>query len=116
MCHLILLLPVFALSVFWIWPFSVAMPVYALVAALSLWMYVYIWRVMRLPVMAGMEELLHSVGEVVEAEDGVLRVHVHSESWNAVSPDPLTRGDRVRIIAIKGLVLQVRRLDDPIVG
>lgn len=44
MCHLILLTPVFSLAVFWIWPLTVAGPVYAVVVALSLWMYALIMR------------------------------------------------------------------------
>ena len=112
MCHLILLLPVFALSVFWVWPLSTAGPVYIVIAALSLWMYVYIWRAMRRPVMAGAEELLHSTGEVVEVKDNALRVRIHSEIWNAVSSDTLAIGAQVRAVGINGLVLRVEKIND----
>lgn len=112
MCHLILLLPVLALSVFWIWPLSVAGPVYVVITALSLWMYVYIWRAMQRPIMAGAEELLHSTGEVVEVRGNVLRVRVHSENWNAESQDTLGFGDHVKVIGINGLVLYVKRQDE----
>ena len=66
MCHLILLTPVFALAVFWIWPLAVAGPVYTVVTVLSLWMYALVWRAMQRPVLGGSEELLHSIGEVME--------------------------------------------------
>jgi membrane protein implicated in regulation of membrane protease activity len=112
MCHLILLMPVFALVVFWIWPLSVAGPVYAVIAGLSLWMYAYIWRAMQRPVLGGAEELLHSDGEVVEVNGTALRVRVHSEMWNAESTDSLHRGDHVKVVGMTGLILQVRRLDD----
>lgn len=112
MCHLILLLPVFALAVFWVWPLSLAGPVYAVTSVLSIWMYIFIWRAMQRPVVAGADELLHSVGEVVEVRDDTLRVHVHSETWNAVSRDILKSGDHIRVTGINGLVLSVKRLEN----
>ena len=112
MCHLILLTPVFSLVVFWIWPLTVAGPVYAVVVALSLWMYALIMRAMRRPVLGGAEEMLHSVGEVIEVQGNVLRVRVHSEMWNAESKDSLHRGDHVKVVCMTGLILQVRRFDD----
>jgi len=112
MCHLILLMPVFSLIVFWIWPFAVASSIYAAVAILSIWMYILIMRAMRRPVLGGAEELLHSFGEVLEAQGDELRVRVHSELWNAESNDTLRRGDRVKVVGILGLILKVRRYDD----
>ena len=112
MCHLILLMPVFALVVFWIWPLSVAGLVYAVITALSLWMYAYIWLAMRRPVLGGAEELLHSAGEVLEVNGDTLRVRVHSEMWNAESKDTLHRGDHVKVVGMTGLILHVQRLDN----
>jgi len=114
MCHLILLMPVFSLAVFWIWPLSVAGPVYAVITALSLWMYAYIWRAMQRPVLGGAEELLHSDGEVMEVNGNALRVRVHSEMWSAESKDILHRGDHVKVVGMTGLILQVRRQDDTV--
>lgn len=112
MCHLILLMPVFALAVFWIWPLAVAGPAYAAVAVLSLWMYVLIMQAMRRPVLSGTEELLHSFGEVVEVDGQTMRVRVHSELWNAESNDTLCSGDRVKVNGISGLILRVSRCND----
>ena len=112
MCHLILLMPVFALVVFWIWPLTVAAPVYAAVTLLSLWMYALIWRAMQRPVLGGSEELLHSIGEVIEVRGHTLRVRVHSEMWNAESDDALQRGERIKVIGMTGLILRVRRCRD----
>ena len=114
MCHLILLMPVISLVVFWIWPFSVAGPVYLLVTVLSVWMYVYIWRAMKRPVLGGAEELLHSEGEVVDVEGNTLHVRVHSEMWNAESKDTLQRGDHIKVVGLSGLILRVKRLDDSV--
>jgi len=107
-----LLTPVFSLVVFWIWPLTVAGPVYAFVVALSLWMYALIMRAMRRPVLGGAEEMLHSVGEVIEVQDNALRVRVHSEMWNAESKDSLHRGDHVKVVGMTGLILRVERLEE----
>jgi len=112
MCHLILLMPVFALAVFWIWPLAVAGPVYAAVVALSLWMYVLILKAMRRPVLGGAEELLHSIGVVKDVQGEMLRVIVHSEMWSAESKDSLHCGDRVKVVGMTGLTLQVSRFND----
>jgi membrane protein implicated in regulation of membrane protease activity len=112
MCHLLLLTPGFALAVFWIWPLSVAGPVYAAVVALSLWMYILILQAMRRPVLGGSDELLHSIGEVMEVRGHALRVRVHSEMWNAESSDALQRGERVKVIGLTGLILHVRRCQE----
>jgi len=111
MCHLILLTPLFALAVFWIWPLSVAASIYAVVTVLSLWMYYLVWQAMRRPVLGGVEELIHSVGEVVDARGRSLRVRVHSEIWNASTHDRVERGDRVAITGIDGLTLRVKRCE-----
>jgi membrane protein implicated in regulation of membrane protease activity len=112
MYHFILLMPVFALAVFWILPRATAGPLYAAITVLALLMYAWIWWAMRRPVQAGAEELLHSDGEVMEVQGNSLRVRVHSEMWNAESKDSLHTGDRVKVVGIKGLVLSVRRSDD----
>ena len=111
MCHLILLAPVVALVVFWIWPLTVAVPVYAVVFILSLWMYAFIWQAMRRPVQGGREEMLHSIGEVMEVQGRSLHVRTHHEIWNAESRESLRPGDRVKVVGMSGLILQVERLD-----
>lgn len=112
MCHLILLLPVFALVVFWVWPFTLAGSIYAVVVMLSVWMYILIMRGMRQPVVTGAEEMLHSIGKVMEVEGKELRIRVHSELWNAESADSLHSGEWVKVVGISGLMLQVKRFDD----
>ena len=112
MCHLILSLPVFALVVFWVWPLALAGTVYAVVVALSIWMYAIVLHAMRQPVLGGAEELTHSIGEVVEVDGDGLRVRVRSELWNAESADSLHCGERVKVVGITDLTLQVSRFAD----
>jgi len=48
MCHLVLLLPLFGLTVFWLWPPAVAIPVYLVVLAVSAGVYYLTLVAMRL--------------------------------------------------------------------
>jgi inner membrane protein len=111
MCHLILVLPVIGLVVFWIWPMHVAAAVYATILLVSLSLYYLIMRAMQRPVVTGAEEILQGTGKVIEVREQEVRVRVHSEIWNAESPDKLCTGDQVRIVGVDGLVLSVRRME-----
>jgi len=112
MCHLILLLPVLGLVAFWLWPLSVAAPVYAGILALSLLFYYLIMQAMRRPVVTGAEDILRKTGKVLEVRGRKICVRVRGEIWNAESSDRLHVGDEVRITARDGLVLRVQRLDE----
>jgi len=109
MCHLVLLLPILALPLFWLAPLAIAAPAYALVVVLSGWIYWLAVSAMRRPVQTGAEALAHNTGEVIAREDGVLQVRVHSEIWNAESTDDLQPGDRIEVIGVEAMRLKVRR-------
>ena len=109
MCHLLLLMPILGLPIFWLWPTSVAAPSYIVILLLSGWLYYYVIQAMRRPVETGPEEILHSIGKVVGLGERFARVRVHSEVWNAESPDKLRKGDLVTIEKLDGLILTVRR-------
>ncbi len=60
------------------------------------------------PVVSGSEELIGSLGEVLEdfdGKDGVARVH--GETWRIKSKQPLSRGQKIRVVRMEGLVLIV---------
>ncbi len=59
----------------------------------------------RRGVVTGQEEMLDSVGEALESFKAEGRVRVHSEDWNARSSVPVKRGQKVRVVAMDGLVL-----------
>ncbi|MFQ5755903.1 MAG: NfeD family protein [Acidiferrobacterales bacterium] len=111
MCHIILALPILGLPVFWLWPVGVAAPVYAVIVMISIWTYAFVMRAMRRPVETGTEEMLHAKARVIEAKGSKARVRVHSETWNATSPDPLSKGDWVEVDEVDGLTLRVRRFE-----
>lgn len=110
MAHLIFLLPILGLVVFWLLPLQAAVVVYALIVLVSVAAYVAVARAMRSPVETGSEGLVGQRGEVVEAEGGKPRVRIEGEIWHAVSGDELVPGDRVEVLAVEeGLTLRVRR-------
>jgi membrane-bound serine protease (ClpP class) len=59
------------------------------------------------PVVSGREELIGSSGEALEncGQDGWARIH--SETWRIRSAAPLRAGQRVRVVAMRGLLLEV---------
>jgi len=109
-CHLILLLPLLALPLFWLTPLSVALPAYVAVLGLSGGIYLLAIRAMHRPVQTGTEALLHRRGEVLGKEGNLFRVRVGSELWNAESKENMHSGDRVEVEAVEELRLRVRRV------
>ncbi len=65
-------------------------------------------RARRAPVVSGSEELLGSLGEVVQIEHGQAWALVHGERWQVCADAPLAIGQRVRVNRVLGLVLQVQ--------
>jgi membrane-bound serine protease (ClpP class) len=61
----------------------------------------------RRPVVSGREELIGSTGEVLEDCEREGWARVHSETWRIRSSSPLKAGQRVRVAALNGLLLDV---------
>ena len=61
----------------------------------------------RRPVVSGREELVGAHGEVLEDFEREGWARVHSETWRVRAANPLKAGQRVRVAAIDGLVLDV---------
>ena len=62
----------------------------------------------RYRVSTGAEGLVGKGGEVVEPfSEGSGRVRVHGEIWAARNQGRLTRGERVRVVKVDGLTLEV---------
>ena len=56
--------------------------------------------------------MLDEVGQALSSisAGGVGRVQTHGEIWTATSEQAIAAGDRVKVVAVKGLLLTVRRL------
>jgi membrane-bound serine protease (ClpP class) len=88
------------------WPLILAT---ALVSAAFFFGVVYFaLRARRRAIVSGAEELIGSRGEALaDFVDGVGRVRVHSEEWQARASGPIRRGARVTVTGRDGLVLVV---------
>ena len=62
------------------------------------------------PVVSGQEEMMGAVCEVLEDFEQQGRVLVHGEHWIARTSHPLHKGEKVRVSAINGLILDVSPL------
>lgn len=110
MCHLLLLLPVLALPVFWIWPPQISLPAYGIAAAASLGVYVLVYRAWKAPLAHGLQLLLGATGRVVSVEGRRATLRVRGELWVAdVRGLPLVAGDEAEVVAVDGLRLTARK-------
>ena len=105
MCHLILLLPLVGLVVFWLLPLQLAGPVYLAILIVSGALYWAIMRAMHRPVVTGQEELIGQWVDITDAHGHEGTVHVAGAQWHVMSDHDLQTGERVRIDAVKGLTL-----------
>jgi membrane-bound serine protease (ClpP class) len=91
--------------------YGVSLPIIAAVAVVSAGTFMLglgaAARARQLRVSTGREAMLGAPAVALEdfAESG--RVRAFSESWQARSPHPVRKGDKLRITAIEGLVLTV---------
>jgi membrane-bound serine protease (ClpP class) len=65
-------------------------------------------RARRAPVVSGGEGLVGALGDVVQVQDDQAWAEVHGERWQVRSESPLLPGQRVRVLGLSDLVLQVR--------
>ncbi|MHB8623177.1 MAG: NfeD family protein [Sulfuricaulis sp.] len=92
--------------------YTIAWPLIAVVAAVSAAFFIGVvfmaLKARRRRVVSGQEEMLGAIGEALENFKGAGRVRVHSEEWQARSETPLKRGQTVKVVGIKGLILAVQ--------
>ncbi len=64
-------------------------------------------RGQRRPVVSGREELLGSTGQALEDCDPEGWARIHGETWRIRCAAPVKAGQRVRVVAMHGLLLEV---------
>jgi membrane-bound ClpP family serine protease len=111
MCHLILFMPVFGLPVFWIWPLSVALPIYLLILTVSALIYLVLLKAMHQPVTTGRQGLVGEIAEITDVKNHKGHVTVHGEIWAADIAGNLGRGKEGIVTGLNGLRLQVQKAD-----
>jgi membrane protein implicated in regulation of membrane protease activity len=112
--HLILVLPLFGIVVFWILPFGTALPIYLFILLISGLMYWFIVRAMLRRPTTGGEGLVGSIARVTavarQGDEGQYLVKIEGEIWSANSSEKLTTGENVKVNSIDGLILNVQSL------
>lgn len=111
MCHLVLLMPVIALPIFWLMPPAYSVPIYAVIAFLSGLVYWLITRAMRNPIATGTESIIGTRAEVI-SKSGLqdypkYLVRAGGEIWTASSAYSLLPGEMVKIAAVEGVKLVI---------
>lgn len=118
MCHLILLMPVLALPIFWLMPLNLAIPIYMIIGLITGFLYWLIAKSMGKQPATGSESLIGAAGEVVSklgpGNHAKYLVRSQGELWSANSPDLLRTGETVSIAAVDGIRLVVRRNGNPV--
>jgi membrane-bound serine protease (ClpP class) len=97
---------------------QVAIPIIIAVTILSSTFFLIVLRMVlaahRKPVVSGVDEMLGSIGQVLEDFEETGRIHIHGETWQVQSKSPLRRGDQVKVIAIDGLILNVESVKEEV--
>jgi membrane-bound serine protease (ClpP class) len=95
--------------------FQIARPIIggmALAGALVVLLMVsYFVRARRQPVVTGADQLLSEPATALVAFDRSGPVRIRGEIWNAVSSVPVRNGQRLRVVRVDGLTLQVEPLE-----
>jgi membrane protein implicated in regulation of membrane protease activity len=86
MCHVVLLLPILGLVLFWFLDFALALPLYLGLVVLSGVVALLTLRSLRKPASSGMEGMRGATAEVVEALRPRGTVRYHSTFWYARVP------------------------------
>ena len=118
MCHLILLLPIAGLPLFWLLPLGYALPINGGILLTSVFLYWLMMKAMKKPIQDGFQSLVSTEAEVVsKLETGrsakyLVRAKGEGELWSANSSDALEIGEWVNIVAVKGIGVIVERTEN----
>ncbi len=118
MCHLLLMMPVLALPVFWLTPLELAVPGYLFVLMLSVLLYLQVTGAMRRPVKDGFQSMVGTGAEVasrLEFSGGLRKYLVRSqgELWTAWSGDELQPGEEANVVETRGVGVLIERVRKP---
>ncbi len=115
MCHLILLMPVLGLPLFWLLPLGYALPINIALWLISAFLYRLIRKAMMKPVQDGFRSLIGTEAEVVSkrapTHSARYLVRAQGELWSAYSTDALDIGEQVNIVAVRGIGVVVERAE-----
>ncbi len=111
MCHILFLAPFMGLVLFWVLPLEQAIVFYSLIVVacgILLWL---IWRDRRKPVATGVEGMIGDNAEVIGNKNGIWKVGVRGELWDAVCRGDLSAGQTVKITGVERTKLLVEAVN-----
>lgn len=111
---ILMILPIIAIPVFWLLPLGSAIILYILCILLSAPMYWIMSLNHKTPVATGSEALMNRQAEVISKSTlgwkTIYFVQVRGELWTACCNAPLETGEIVRIVAVGGNTLTIKRV------
>ena len=109
MCHLILLMPVVGLPLFWLLPLGYALPINIALWLLSVFLFRLIRKAMMKPLQDGFRSLIGTEAEVVSklvpTHSARYLVRAPGELWSVSPADVLVFGEQVKQVAVRGMVV-----------
>jgi membrane protein implicated in regulation of membrane protease activity len=105
--HLILLLPILALGLFFVLTWQIALILYVPILLGSIAVFLKVLQAQRQPRASAEEAMVGARAVVIEAEKGEALVDYQGEIWRAVSTVPLHPHEEVLIQKVNGLRLTV---------
>jgi membrane-bound serine protease (ClpP class) len=95
---------------------SVSIPLILAFTIVSLAFFVLVIRLFvssrSAKVVSGVEELIGSIAQVTDVNDDIYYVHCHGESWRAKSDTKLSVGQRVEVVRLLGLTIEVKPIKE----
>ena len=76
-------------------------------ALVALLIAMYFARSRKRPVITGADQLLHEPAVAIDDFEREGRVRIRGEIWNAVAREPVRSGQRLRVVRVDGLTLEV---------
>ena len=91
--------------------FGVSLPLIGSIALVSSGLFAIVLvmalKARKRPVVSGQEELVGAIAEATQDFEQQGYVHLHGESWNAVSQTPVKKGDKMKVTRLDGLTVHV---------
>ncbi len=109
MCHILFLLPVIAIAVFFFLSSGQAAFLSIPLFLLFLWLSWVMWKDIRRPVATGIEGMVGGEAQVVSKTKNGAKVLLRGELWDAVCREELSIGETVRVTGLERMKLVVRK-------
>lgn len=95
---------------------TISIPIIIAFTIVSLAFFIWVMRLFlnsrSAKVVTGIEEMIGSAAEVVEANQNEYLVHCHGETWSAHSNSKLEVGQKVKVTELFGLILNVKPIEE----